>query len=192
MSILEKAIAKYHGNYEHIEAGNPTYALRTLHGSPWTSVWHEDVTWTDKEYLAPNDLWDRIKVHDKIDDMMTASTPRGWYRGEDPKNLVPNHAYVVLGTAYIPTGDIRLVKMRNPQGVDKFAGAWSDSDSANWTAANEALVMQAHPDWTKGNNDGLFFMHIDDYHLLFEETMFSFDTTDWHNAHHLALNDPGV
>ena len=71
--------------------------------------------------------------------MVTASTPSAWYKGENSAGLVKNHAYVVLGTAYIPTGGIRLVKLRNPQSLDKFQGAWSDA-SADWTPAREATV----------------------------------------------------
>ena len=140
MSILEKAFSKYHGNYEHIVAGNPMNALRTLHGAPWSSVWHEPVDWDPtKESLEAVPLWDRISAWDQEDDMITASTPSAWYKGEVTDGLVKNHAYVVLGTAYIATGDIRLVKLRNPQSLDKFQGAWSDA-SAKWTPSREAAV----------------------------------------------------
>ena len=71
--------------------------------------------------------------------MITAATPSAWYKGEVTDGLVKNHAYVVLGTAYIQAGDIRLVKLRNPQSLDKFRGDWSDS-SATWTPELEAAV----------------------------------------------------
>ena len=32
--IIEKAFAKYHGNYEHLSAGDPRSAARALNGSP--------------------------------------------------------------------------------------------------------------------------------------------------------------
>ena len=32
--ILEKAFAKFHGNYEHLTAGDPRAAARSLNGSP--------------------------------------------------------------------------------------------------------------------------------------------------------------
>ena len=35
MPILEKAFAKYHGNYTNIIAGSPTYSIRTLSGAPY-------------------------------------------------------------------------------------------------------------------------------------------------------------
>ena len=110
-------------------------------------------------------LWDRISAHDALDDMVTAATPSSW-GSLDADGLVRNHAYVVLGTAHIAAGDIRLVKLRNPQGLDKYQGAWSDA-SADWTAAREAAVKAQHPEWERGANDGLFFMEINDYHSLF-------------------------
>jgi len=38
--IIEKAFAKYHGNYEHIIGGSPNYAVRTLSGAPFYSIYH--------------------------------------------------------------------------------------------------------------------------------------------------------
>ena len=38
--ILEKAFAKYHGNYEHLVAGDPRAAARSLNGSPSLQYLH--------------------------------------------------------------------------------------------------------------------------------------------------------
>ena len=40
MPILEKAFAKYYGNYERIAGGNPMKAVRALNGSPFDSYMH--------------------------------------------------------------------------------------------------------------------------------------------------------
>ena len=40
MPILEKAFAKYHGNYQHIVAGSPFTSTRTLSGSPYEYFLH--------------------------------------------------------------------------------------------------------------------------------------------------------
>ena len=42
--ILEKAFAKYHGNYEHIVGGWPVVATRTLSGAPFDTMWHTEYT----------------------------------------------------------------------------------------------------------------------------------------------------
>ena len=67
-AILEKAFAKYHGNYSHTDAGDPTVALKTLHGAPATYHMHT------KE-LALDKLWKIIKAADAAGHMMTALTP---------------------------------------------------------------------------------------------------------------------
>jgi len=38
--LLEKAFAKYHGNYKHIVGGWPSRAVSTLNGGPWTYADH--------------------------------------------------------------------------------------------------------------------------------------------------------
>ena len=65
--IIEKAFAKYHGNYEHIVGGDPNYSVRTLAGSPFYDVWHSEMT-TDE-------LWTLLKEHDAEDDILQAGTP---------------------------------------------------------------------------------------------------------------------
>jgi len=40
MPILEKAFAKYHGNYQHLIAGNPHISARTLSGAPYEYLMH--------------------------------------------------------------------------------------------------------------------------------------------------------
>ena len=41
-AILEKAFAKYHGNYEHTVGGNPAMSLRTLYGAPEKYIMHKE------------------------------------------------------------------------------------------------------------------------------------------------------
>ena len=65
--ILEKAFAKYHGNYLHIEGGNPMYSARTLSGAPYESLWHSDMT--------IDALWERMVAHDNGRDIIQAGTP---------------------------------------------------------------------------------------------------------------------
>ena len=48
-AILEKAFAKYHGNYHHSIGGNPAMSVRTLYGAPEKYIMHAateaDVIW---------------------------------------------------------------------------------------------------------------------------------------------------
>ena len=64
--ILEKAFAKYHGNYGHLEGGRPETALKTLYGAPDKTYWNSELT-ADK-------LWKAIKDADAAGHMITAGT----------------------------------------------------------------------------------------------------------------------
>jgi hypothetical protein len=42
--IMEKAFAKYHGNYARTVAGDPVMGVSTLNGSPYERLWTEDLS----------------------------------------------------------------------------------------------------------------------------------------------------
>jgi len=65
--ILEKAFSKYHGNYNRIAGGNPSYGVRTLVGGPYEIHAHADYT--------DDALWNILKKHDGKDDIIQAGTP---------------------------------------------------------------------------------------------------------------------
>ena len=60
--ILEKAFAKYHGNFKHIVGGDPKHAIKTLYGAPFTDVTHSDMT--------VDALWEYLKGGDERHDVM--------------------------------------------------------------------------------------------------------------------------
>ena len=64
--ILEKAFAKYHGNYEHIIGGNPALAIRTLYGAPYKQLEHKDT--------AEDALWEALVNADNNNDIIQAGT----------------------------------------------------------------------------------------------------------------------
>ena len=61
--ILEKALAKRFGNYEHIVSGAPSDAIRAFTGSPYVMYQHKN---QDVEML-----WQLLTTHDKNDDFIT-------------------------------------------------------------------------------------------------------------------------
>ena len=181
--LLEKAFAKYHGNYSHIVAGNPMYSIRSLSGAPFFSEMHHESSRSSG--IAVDALWAKITEMDGGDHMITAGTPTYFKTGVDAHGLVRMHAYLVLSHIEVTDANnktTRLVKMRNPQATDYFIGDWSDT-SDKWT---ESLKEQAG---YERSNNGIFFMSIEDYHKLFEETYFSLDTTNWHFGSYLNLDD---
>ena len=69
VAILEKAFAKYYGNYYHIEGGFPEVAVRTMNGGP-----HEEY---DNTEMSEDKLWRTLLDHDGRKDIITAGSPAG-------------------------------------------------------------------------------------------------------------------
>ena len=67
--ILEKALAKHHGNYRHLKSGNPLMGVRTLHGGPWEHRYHDHEDDGEVEKL-----WKMLSEHDANDEIMLAGT----------------------------------------------------------------------------------------------------------------------
>ena len=67
--ILEKAFAKFHGNYEHLTAGDPRAAARSLNGSPSRQLVHASSAVDDFF------LWEWLSMSDAEDEMMFLLTP---------------------------------------------------------------------------------------------------------------------
>lgn len=81
----------------------------------------------------------------------------------------------------LSNGD-KVVKMQNPWGSEKFTGRYSD-DSSLWTAALRSEAGQST------RNDGVFFMHFDDYWNQCSETYISYDVRGWSSDAYLYLDD---
>jgi len=96
--------------------------------------------------------------------------------------LYYGHAFTTLGVVTLSNG-VRLVKVRNPHGVDSFRGRWSD-DSDLWT---DQFKQEAG--FTYNKQDGQIFMQLEDYHSQVEETYVNYETNDWHRAYFMQLDD---
>ena len=107
-----------------------------------------------------------MESHVKEGAMITCGTPDGSKEGEkktdQDTNLLGlpfNHAFSIMDTLTLKDefgNQVRLVQLRNPWGVEKWKGPWSDS-SSEWT---DALRKDANHE---SSNDGKFFMSIKDY-----------------------------
>lgn len=147
MQILEKAFAKYHGNYSHIDAGNPPTAVRIINGSPSMKI-------RSIQSENPDALWQRILKHDAKNDIMTAGSWGGDDSHKDANGLVQGHAYTLLGAVQLDDGT-KLLKMRNPHGLDSYKGPWGDDDS-RWSNPANAAKASFH----KNKNDGIIHMDL--------------------------------
>ena len=61
-AVIEKAFAKFHGNYKHIVGGIGRMAVRTLVGGPFEDYWHNDKD--GNVITSADDLWDMLAKHD--------------------------------------------------------------------------------------------------------------------------------
>ena len=66
------------------------------------------------------------------------------------------HAFTVLEAKELSNG-VKLIKVRNPWGKEKYHGPWSDR-SDKWTNA-----LKDEVDLVVDNQDGIFWTDIDTY-----------------------------
>ncbi|XP_076318104.1 calpain-9-like isoform X2 [Tachypleus tridentatus] len=154
VALLEKAYAKFHGSYEHLQKGQTGKVLQDLTGGIAQSF--------------------QLVEHNQhvVYQMVNSSVPRSTLLAvsiqTDHRNsmrlrngLCTHHAYSVTGIARVRThnGDIPLVRLRNPCGKGEWNGTWSDR-SWEWDKLperdKEMLSMRIR-------NDGEFWMSFDDF-----------------------------
>lgn len=172
VAILEKAFAKLHGNYAHLAGGSSNMAMQNIIGGPVGTRDHKQDNATEEDINA---LFTELQAMDNANHMFTAGSAR------TDHGMVGGHAYSVLGVHTLSTG-ARLVKMRNPWGSERYRGDWS-RDSALW---NEQLKREVDE---KGQNDGTFFMSIEDYNWTFRYTSLAFDVSTMHKASFMMIDD---
>ena len=175
--ILEKAMAKVYGNYEHMVSGDPREATRALNGSPSLYYRHE------RDDVTVDFLWNELLKHDANDEMMIMNTPNHDTKFWNNRGLKLGHSYVALKAIELSNG-ARLVQVRNPWGNERYWGRYSD-EGDEWTPElrEEAGATALAAD------DGVFFMRIEEFYSMGDSTIISFDTTKWHNDYFLMLND---
>ena len=93
--MLEKAFAVLHGNYNHIIAGDPSKAIRSILGAPYIDVDHADY----KEDL--DGLFAFLKAGDEAKDIMTCGTAGSNHFKENKVGLAMGHAYTVQGVVEV-------------------------------------------------------------------------------------------
>ena len=96
--------------------------------------------------------------------------------------LVPSHSYLILDQLELESG-VRLLLVRNPWGREEYNGAWGDDDR-RWTSNNKR--QREIPE----NNDGLFYISVEDYLEHMDLTFINYDTSDWFHAYFMMWDDP--
>lgn len=162
--LLEKAYAKLHGSYAAIEGGNPGVALADLTGGP---------SYMYKVNEVPRErLWDILMVNDKHVNVMCCNVPETLTDVQKKVGLIPGHAYSLLDVREYKGN--QLVHVRNPWGQIEWNGAWSDNDTAHWTA--DALSALKH---SANDYDGTFWMPFADFCTYFESVVVNVVEDGW-------------
>ena len=78
---------------------------------------------------------------------------------------------------------LKLLRLRNPWGVEDYNGPYSDDDASRWDPSLKERVHYVD------DNDGTFYIDLATYHSEFTMTSIHHDTTDMHQAYHLTLDD---
>lgn len=175
--ILEKAFAKFIGNYHALEGGHPLWAIQALTGDPVASWKFENNEWIhrtmekmgdpkDKRAVGfrqsgmkknPEEFFDVLKKADRHRAVMVASST-GIDEQKTESGIVSGHAYTLLRV--VQTKKFRLVQLRNPWGNFEWKGDWSD----------QSPLWQQYPDvastckyTTTNQDDGIFWMSWDQF-----------------------------
>ncbi|KAF8519740.1 cysteine proteinase [Hysterangium stoloniferum] len=150
--LIEKAYAKFHGDYESLNGGSTCEALEDMTG--FVSIR------PSFDIIDPDDFWhNNLKLvgTDRLFECHMGSD------GEVHIGLIGNHAYSILAAkAY---NGKRFVKIRNPWGKGEWTGRWSDG-SSEWTDEwRPALKLLEHGP----KQDGSFIMEYEDFLNTWEE-----------------------
>eukprot|EP00450_Noctiluca_scintillans_P030617 CAMPEP_0194542008 /NCGR_PEP_ID=MMETSP0253-20130528/83263_1 /TAXON_ID=2966 /ORGANISM="Noctiluca scintillans" /LENGTH=450 /DNA_ID=CAMNT_0039388577 /DNA_START=28 /DNA_END=1381 /DNA_ORIENTATION=- len=171
--LLEKAFAKFCGNYAALEGGTTIWAIRAMTGDPARSFEREDSSggWKrldlenkhdklDKraamykvldERIKHDDMFEILAKYSRMGSVLCASGASG------VAGLISGHAYSILTVKRVKK-TFRMVKIRNPWGSGEWLGPWSDK-SDMWTKhADVKKALGFTP-----QNDGAFWMCWEDF-----------------------------
>ena len=159
-ALLEKAYAKYVGNYAKLSGGSPLTAA--LHFCEGFSNTYETSEYQDKI----QELFEDLKAAKEKSSIVTCSTH--YFRDRIGKESVKlglrtNHAYVVTGLCQIEyesiSKNVQLIRIHNPWGCGEWMGAWSDySDEMKSLTSIEKEQIDADIE-----DDGEFYMDMNDF-----------------------------
>ena len=126
VSLLEKAYAKAFKGYkddQNFESSLSDHAFRDLTGAPTKRLYLNNLKQNNKEDLTINNIWQSLVKQNEKGYLMTATTSN--------KQIVEfafldkTHEYSIL--SIIERLGIRLIRLRNPLGSNKFSGEWNQN-----------------------------------------------------------------
>eukprot|EP01064_Diplonema_japonicum_P001454 TRINITY_DN10936_c2_g1_i2.p1 TRINITY_DN10936_c2_g1~~TRINITY_DN10936_c2_g1_i2.p1 ORF type:complete len:835 (+),score=175.50 TRINITY_DN10936_c2_g1_i2:85-2589(+) len=191
VSLIEKAYAKIHGNYDNISSGDPAVGLSDLTGYPSRAI---DLS------ADTASVFNLLQYHDEQKHCIFITSPgvdttlNGATNGEDEakakayaeQGLVSGHAYTILQVyawEKSPGEVYQIAKVRNPWGTGKeWTGSFRDDDPV-WTGTDEATKTLLDATGKDGEgtaqNDGTWWMEIKDAQRMFGHCGACFVNLDW-------------
>lgn len=149
--LFEKAYAKLHGNYNHLQGGFESEALEDITGGIATFLMTKDI-------LDPGRFWVEELCRANKDRLFGGSVSMASEEMYiDVQGLIANHAYSVLRA--VECKGKRFVVIRNPWGFREWTGPWSDG-SKEWQG--EWLDILPELGHVFGD-DGQFVMEYKDF-----------------------------
>ncbi|KAK7792943.1 hypothetical protein R5R35_008083 [Gryllus longicercus] len=162
--LLEKAFAKFHGGYAHLQGGQRSEGLLSLSG-----LTVQDETVADWD---PEGLFKVLERETRRHALITCAAT-----GPFKKGLAGEHSYSVTGARRVRLGkgageEVRLVRVRNPFGRcpdAEWSGAWRDGDS-RWDEIDQPTKDSME---FKVEEDGEFWMELNDFTSNFKHITFA-------------------
>jgi len=193
--ILEKAFAKFVGNYSMLKGGNVAWALQAMTGDNVFKFTQnlETRTWTKQniiniskdtkpsslrfvnsnEKYDTNQMFEIFKEYDYHDSMLAAYIVNNneWKKSN---GIIAGHAYSILQVVEIY--NFKLLQLRNPWGKFEWNGDWSD----------QSKLWKIHPYVTRNiknenKNDGVFWMNWHDFQSIFTDVDICHRSTGIHD-----------
>ncbi|XP_048836150.1 calpain-12 [Brienomyrus brachyistius] len=160
-ALVEKAYAKMIGCYSSLKGGNISEGMEDFTGGIARAI--------SVKSRTPTGLW-------KI---LTASLSRGTLLScfiqaanlqeigtVNKQGLVKGHAYAITNTDQVrkKSGEVLLLRLRNPWGFVEYSGPWSDK-CKNWDDVDSAEKKRIQ---LIKAEDGEFWISVEDFRSLFD------------------------
>lgn len=202
VALIEKAFAKTYGCYENLISGYVDEGINALTAFPSEKIYlkdektgvfpHKQV----QQYGGSEGLWKLMMERDNENCLMgcNINSEKNGALVVDGKDtgLIQNHAYSLNDCMELRdplnkdknAAPIRLIRLRNPWGKSEWLGAWSSNSAEmdKYQAIIQNYIHSLPPDeqFDMDADDGMFFMHYDDWRDNFSTLFMNIDfPEDW-------------
>ncbi|XP_060558331.1 calpain-2 catalytic subunit-like [Ruditapes philippinarum] len=158
-AFLEKAFARFHGNYNAVYGGQSSDAFLALTGGCSEYIDFDDALEADAEGSTRKKS---LALHKRLknairhgESMITTEVPE---KNNNKFGLVGGHAYSLTDAVTVNSNGqtVHLVRVRNPWGNTEWTGPWSDK-SREWNTVDPDAIPYANKD------DGEFWIALKDF-----------------------------